>query len=67
MTAARKYNEYGGPQGMWATVVLKDGLTFDGIVLDDRLSGLYLLVGGDEDRLNIFPWHAISRVIIKTS
>ncbi len=65
MTAAQKYNEYGGPHGMWAMVVLKDGLTFEGTILDDRLSGIYLLIGGEENRLNIFPWHAVSRVVVK--
>lgn len=66
MTAAEKYNEYGGPHGMWAMVVLKDGLSFEGTILDDKLSGIYLLIGGDEDRLNIFPWHSISRVVVSS-
>ena len=58
--------ENNGTVGMWASVVLKDGLQFEGVIQDERSYGLYLLIGGDTDRLNLFPWDKVTRVIYKS-
>lgn len=49
----------------WAVVQLKDGLIFEGIVRGETGYGVYLLIGGDPSRLNLFLWHTVSRVIYK--
>jgi len=65
MTVSERFVENNGTVGMWASVVLKDGLQFDGVIQDERPYGLYLLIGGDPDRLNLFPWDKVTRVIYK--
>lgn len=67
MSLAEMFLENNGAAGMWASVVLKDGLQFNGIVLDERPHGLYLLIDGDRDRLNLFPWDKITRVVYASS
>lgn len=51
--------------GMWATIATKDSLNYDGIVSDEAPQGIYLYVGGDINRLVMFPWSNINRVIYK--
>lgn len=51
--------------GMWATIATKDSLNYDGIVADEASQGIYLYVGGDTNRLVMFPWSNINRVIYK--
>jgi hypothetical protein len=50
---------------MWASVVCKDGSIFEGLVDDEESYGIYLLIGGDPDRLNMFPWGNITRIVYK--
>lgn len=54
-----------GAQGMWATVMLKDGLIYEGTIEDERPYGVYLHIGGDEDRLSLFPWHVVTKIVYK--
>jgi hypothetical protein len=63
MSLAEMFMENNGTSGMWATIVLKDGLQFEGTVVDERPHGVYLLIGGDSNRLNLFPWDKVSRVV----
>lgn len=49
----------------WATVVMQDGLIYEGTVKSEQLHGIYLLIGGDESRLMLFPWVNINRVAYK--
>lgn len=65
MTLSEMFMENNGTTGMWASVVLKDGLQFDGIVQDERPYGIYILIGGDRNRLNLFPWDKVNRVVYK--
>ncbi len=51
-----------GP-GSSAQLVLADGTVFEGIVEQAADYGMYLFIGGDPNRLSLFPWHTISRVI----
>ena len=66
MSLSEMFMENNGTVGMWASVVLKDGLQFEGVIQDERSYGLYLLIGGDTDRLNLFPWDKVTRVIYKS-
>ena len=63
MSLAEMFMQNDGAAGMWASVVIKDGLQFYGVVLDERPQGLFLLIDGDKDRLNHFPWDKITRVV----
>lgn len=58
-----KYKGHGG--GLWAAVALSDGLVYEGIVVSEAPFGLYLSVGGDNNRLNLFPWDKIEKVTYK--
>lgn len=49
----------------WASVMMTDGMVFEGIVASEVPYGIYLHIGGNSDRLSLFPWHAISRVVYK--
>lgn len=50
---------------MWVTVSLVDGMIYEGTVTNEAPYGIYLCIGGNEDRLTLFPWHAVSRIIYK--
>jgi len=45
--------------------MMTDGMVFEGIVASEVPYGIYLHIGGNSDRLSLFPWHAISRVVYK--
>lgn len=49
-----------------ASVLLVDGITFEGVVAQETSYGVYLHIGGDSNRLSLFPWHTVSRVIYKS-
>jgi hypothetical protein len=51
--------------GLWAVMSLKDGMVFEGIVINEAPHGIYLSIGGNQDRLSLFPWHQVSRVVYK--
>lgn len=57
-------NEY-GMVGSWASVSMTDGLIFEGMIKAETGFGLYLMIGGNEDRVSLFPWHVVSRVVYK--
>ena len=52
-------------QNRWVDVVLVDGNIFTGTILSNSSYGVYIFIGGDADRLNLFPWAQVSRVIFK--
>jgi hypothetical protein len=52
-------------ENMWAVVTMEDGMIYEGIVKHEAPYGLYFLIGGSQDRLNLFPWHRIIRVLYK--
>lgn len=49
----------------WASVMMVDGMVFEGMIAEETSWGLYLYIGGNSDRLSLFPWHAIGRVVYK--
>lgn len=49
----------------WASVSLEDGMIFEGTIESEMPYGVYLHIGGDEYRLSLFPWHAVSRIVYK--
>ena len=54
-----------GTSRMGATIVLEDGLVFEGIVENELAQGIYLSIGGDLTRLSMFPWGRVTRVSYK--
>jgi len=56
----------GNGSGLWAVVSLKDGLVYEGTIVNEAPFGLYLSIGGDENRLYLFPWDKIEKVIYKS-
>jgi hypothetical protein len=65
MTLSDKFKDNNGTATMWASVVCKDGTVFEGVVEDERPYGIYLQIGGDPQRLNLFTWTNVDRVIYK--
>lgn len=53
----------GSTEGFRASVVLNDGTIFEGVIESEVSYGLYLLIGGDSNRLSMFPWSMITRVV----
>lgn len=51
----------------WVSVSLADGMIFEGTVEAEMPYGLYLHIGGQEERLSLFPWHQITRVVYKSN
>lgn len=51
--------------GLWASVILKDTMVYEGIVISEQPFGIYLLVGGDSNRFNLFTWTTIARVVYR--
>lgn len=54
-----------GTVGMWANIMLEDGLMFEGLVENELPQGIYLSIGGDPARLSLFPWGRVTRVTYK--
>lgn len=54
-------------QNRWASVSTSDGLIFEGTVEAEMPYGIYIYIGGDSNRLNLFPWNVVSRVTYKKS
>jgi|TARA_B110000285_G_scaffold225610_1_gene284113 hypothetical protein len=65
MTLSEMFNSNDGASGMWASVVCKDGNIFEGIIENERPYGVYLLLGGDTDRLSMFTWTNVDRVVYR--
>jgi len=49
----------------WATVTLIDGMIYEGTIEYEAAYGLYFHIGGNEDRLCMWPWQNIVRVTYK--
>lgn len=46
----------------WISVSMTDGMIFEGTVVSEAPYGLYMLIGGQEGRLSLFPWHQVARI-----
>lgn len=49
----------------WISISLKDGMIFEGTVEVEAPYGIYIHIGGQEERLSLFPWHMVTRVVYK--
>lgn len=49
----------------WVSLMLLDGLVYEGTVDGEASHGIYIHIGGSEDRLSLFPWHTVARVVYK--
>ena len=49
--------------GALVSVVIIDGTIYLGQVARAASHGLYLYIGSDKNRLNLFPWSQIGRVV----
>lgn len=49
----------------WATVSLEDGMIYEGIIEEETSYGIYFHIGGNVDRLSLWPWHNVTRVLYK--
>lgn len=67
MSVVERYAYDKSADGLWAVVSFSDGTIFEGVVQNETAYGLYISVGGDPNRLSLFTWGKISRVIYKIS
>jgi hypothetical protein len=58
-------NDFSPNMGMWATVIVSDFPAYEGTVVSETQYGIYLYIGGDQNRLTLFPWHNVVRVSYK--
>lgn len=63
MSVVRNFRDRDGSTNLWAQVILKDSNIFQGTVVKEQSHGIYLSIGGSEDRLSLFPWRTVDRVI----
>jgi hypothetical protein len=49
-------------QGKNISVVLVDGNIFTGTLGHTASYGVYMHIGGDPERLNLFPWSQVNRI-----
>jgi hypothetical protein len=52
-------------EGVWISLILTDGLVYEGTVAQETIYGIYIHIGGDSNRLSLFPWHMVSKVVYK--
>jgi hypothetical protein len=64
MSLAQHFADYSSV-GMYASVVCTDESIYDGTILKEAKSGLWFSVGGNPDRVIMFPWTSINRVVLK--
>lgn len=55
-----------GSAGMIASVVLanEQGI-YEGTIIFENSNGLWFSVGGSPDRVIMFPWNSINRIVLK--
>lgn len=54
-----------GSPGMLASVVCNDEAIYDGEIISESVNGLWLSVGANPDRVILFPWTSVNRVVLK--
>jgi sRNA-binding regulator protein Hfq len=52
-------------KNQWVSVLMIDGMVYEGTINKETEYGIYLHIGGQEGRLSMFPWHAVGRVVFK--
>ena len=64
MTLAASLIEYSSAH-MHVTLVCNDEAIYDGLVVKETNNGMWLSIGGNPDRVILFPWTSINRVVLK--
>lgn len=49
----------------WVSLSISDGMIYEGTIEQEMPYGIYIHIGGQEDRLSLFPWHMVTRVVYK--
>ncbi len=64
MSLAQHFTEYSSV-GMYASVVCADESIYEGTIIKETSSGLWFSVGNNPDRVIMFPWTSVNRVVLK--
>jgi hypothetical protein len=64
MSLAANLIEYSST-GMYASVVCIDESIYEGSIVNEGTNGLWFSVGSNPDRVILFPWTSINRVVLK--
>ena len=64
MSLAEHFTEHSSV-GMYASVVCADESIYEGTIIREASNGLWFSVGGNLDRVILFPWTSINRVVLK--
>jgi len=56
-----------GSYGMYVSLVCNDESIYEGLVALESASGMWLSVGGNPDRVILFPWTSVNRIVVKKS
>lgn len=54
-----------GSAGMYASVVCIDEGIYEGTIVSEANNGIWFSVGNNPDRVILFPWTSINRVVLK--
>ena len=58
---------HNGSSGMYVSLVCKDESIYEGVILSETASGVWLSIGGNPDRVVLFPWTSVNRAVAKRS
>jgi hypothetical protein len=64
MTLADALIDYSSAH-MHVSLVCNDEAIYEGIIVQETNNGLWLSIGGNPDRIILFPWTSINRVVLK--
>lgn len=64
MTLADALIDYSSTQ-MHVSLVCNDEAIYEGTIVQETNNGLWLSIGGNPDRIILFPWASINRVVLK--
>jgi hypothetical protein len=52
---------------MYVSLVCNDESIYEGAIVIELPHGVWLSVGGNQDRLLFFPWTSVNRLVLKKS
>lgn len=64
MSLAENLVEHGS-SGIYVSLVCNDESIYEGVILSETASGVWLSVGGNPDRVILFPWTSVNRAVAK--
>lgn len=50
---------------MYASLVCNDESIYEGLIVKETNNGMWLSIGGNPDRVILFPWTSVNRVVLK--